>query len=295
MLVSTFEVLFKRLFPDPPSPGNPQGLVRFDRRVVQGYFLSLTNLENRDYTYSIQFHVSLPPASLPNPGVRLPPGNAVVFFDIAGSNQQAGIVSYGSPNVYGPSSPLRLFTVPAQQTALILFFPNPFAYSLFSTSDPEVEIRGYVTLTLPALRRSGSALSRFFFDAQSTSPVRVLLNPETRATFLPDATTDTTFSQTHSLLEVASGKGENLLDPDPSYNLLETLPVSLGDLVKRIDAEPNFLGSSVLAPEDRLIALLELLAQVRPSDKAVQQLNRLVEEAGIPLRLTPVNADDQAR
>jgi hypothetical protein len=254
IVVSTFEVLFKRLFPD---PGNQ---VNFDRRVVQGYFLSLTNLEDKAYTYAIEFHISEPDAALPNPERRRPNGgNCVVFFDTAGENQATSVVSYATTGggVYGPgggvpgSAGFSTFRIPARSTGLVLFFPDPFTFPGFTTTNPQVEVRGHVKLRLPALRRN-----RFFYQAQSTQPVRVLLNPETRATFFPDAAAGVTFSQTHSLLHTASGAAENALDPDPSFFVFDFFD-DLGAVLP--DRIPFVAGKRFLPDAIKVSGMLEML------------------------------------
>lgn len=276
MIVSTFEVLFKRLFPDPTNA------VSFDRRVVQGYFLSVTNLEDTDYTYGIQFLISEPPASAPNPAVRRPNGgNCVVFFDTAGENLATSVVTYGSPGIYGPgggvpgSGGFSTFRIPAKSTGLVLFFPSPFTYPGFADAAPQVEVRGHVSLTLPALRRN-----RFFYRAQSNRPVKVLVNPETRATFFPDQNTDITYSQTHSLLAVASGKAENDLPPEPSFSLFDDFVASLP---LPLPARIPFVSNGRFLPDAiKVSALLEMLGGDDAPD-AVKTL-RGIEAAAKPTR-----------
>jgi hypothetical protein len=253
-VVSTFEVLFKRLFPDPTNQ------VRFDRRVVQGYFLSLTNLEDKAFTYAIEFHISEPDAALADPAVRRPNGgNCVVFFDTAGENRASSVVAYGATGggVYGPgggvpgSSGFSTFRIPARSTGLVLFFPDPFTFPGFTTTNPQVEVRGHVKLRLPALRSNP-----FFYRAQSNAPVRVLLNPETRATFFPDAANGVTFSQTHSLLHTASGRAENTIDPDPSFFVFDFLDDLGAALPERI---PFVSGTRFLPDAIKMSGMLEMM------------------------------------
>ena len=61
MEVSTFELLYKRIAP-PPMMGTPgaAALTAVARRVVQGYFLTISNLEDEDFLYTLDFHISLP-------------------------------------------------------------------------------------------------------------------------------------------------------------------------------------------------------------------------------------------
>ncbi len=273
MIVSTFEVLFKRLFPDPANA------VSFDRRVVQGYFLSITNLEPKDYTYSIEFHASPPAPGLAAPDDRRPNGgNCVVFFDTAGDNQAASVVNYGPPNVYGPGigaafggNGFSTFTIPAKSTGLVLFFPNPQKFTNFTTANPPLEVRGHVVLRLPALRRRP-----FRYVAQSDKPVRVLLNPETRATFFPDAASGVTYSQTHSAMQVSTGKGENLLEPDPGF----FLDVVIKDLPKLADRFPFIVGERFIPDAVKLSGLLDLMNEGEAGTGAAALKAMIAAEGG---------------
>jgi hypothetical protein len=63
MEISTFEILTKSIAP--AIPGAPE-LIPVARRIVQGYFLTISNLEAIDLRYRIEFTVSLPVPADPN-------------------------------------------------------------------------------------------------------------------------------------------------------------------------------------------------------------------------------------
>lgn len=281
MDVSTFELLYKPLT---PSFGNAQ-VGTLARRVVQGYFLTVANLAERDYRYRLQFQISVPTNNDPN---RLMENNTVLLADVAGANTTLTLSRNG--NRYASS----LFTVPARQTALVAVLPN-FVGSLGNTN-PQIEIRGFVSLTIPALRRPDSF---FFFNAQSDPdvPVNVMLNPETRSTFLPNnfpaSLNDLDFDQANHSLPIASGRAVNGINPDPNFSLLQQFPLTFerarGFQLERLAAAAD---ERVLRAdsEERIATLVALLGQVGENKDQVAMLSELLDEAQIPIKLDSTRA-----
>ena len=77
MEISTFELLVKRIAP-PPAPQDVA------RRVVEGFFLTITYLEFKPLTFRIRFNISKPnPAGNPD---RTLFGKVSLAYDIAGAN-----------------------------------------------------------------------------------------------------------------------------------------------------------------------------------------------------------------
>ncbi len=276
MEISTFELLVKRIAPPPADPA-------VARRVVQGYFLTIANLEDRDLTYQLEFHVSRPNPIDPD---RTLAGNAVVAFDIAGANTPLAL-SAVTPSPATPVFTTR-FRLPAKQTASVQLLPDLSRPGLLGAANPDVEVRGFVRLRLPALRQG------IFFRPQSNGPVKVLLNPEVRGTFLPNDLTarNADFDQINYPLELASGKGLNEIEPDRGI-----FPIR-PDLVGNIDLDrpvlpdlvnPPMLDLSLLSPAARAEALAETLAQVDPSAENLSSVSDLLSKLEIPIRMEPVN------
>ena len=63
MEISTFEILAA---PIAPVMGLPPALLPVARRIVQGYFLTISNLEAFSVVYRIDFTISLPVPADPN-------------------------------------------------------------------------------------------------------------------------------------------------------------------------------------------------------------------------------------
>ena len=196
MEISTFELLVKRIAPTPPAP------LDVARRVVQGYFLTITNLESKDLTFRIQFFISKPNPADPD---RTLFDNVKLFYDIAGDNEEFTLLGSVNSTVFS-----RSFVLPAMQTASVQLLPI-LKPSLLSNPAPDFEVRGYVTLRLPALGPISNQ------KPQSDTPVKVLINPEIRGTFLPNSFPNGSaedFDQINYPLAIASGKALNEIAPD---------------------------------------------------------------------------------
>jgi hypothetical protein len=190
MEISTFEILAA---PIAPVMGLPPVLLPVARRIVQGYFLTISNLEAFSVVYRIDFTVSLPASADPN---KILLNNAVLLVDFEGPNTNVPLTQVpGQPEVYR-----AFFTIPAQKTASVQLLPK-----LPDVLNPGLlEVRGYVSLSRAV----------FGFPPESFPPVRVLLNPEIRGTFLPNnfpsvVPTELDFDQINYTLAIASGKGLN--------------------------------------------------------------------------------------
>src|SRR5690242_15543952 len=114
MLVSTFEI-------------------RRHDHERQRYRLFVTNLEDEDFEYLIEFHGE----KTMTPGFT---GFTNLSFTLDGPGVEDSVVLLRNPHVYGPNGTLRRFTIPAQRTALLeLYAPGP----------NRGDARGFVNLRLP--------------------------------------------------------------------------------------------------------------------------------------------------
>lgn len=132
MNASRFELIFKPQSPEPPAD-----------IVLQGYFLSLTNLEDVDLTFRLDFVTGPVTGS-----TRTLAGNTVVVVDVADDDND---FTYSlSREADAKSFVLSPFLrVPAHATAKIAVFPaDPFPAPIGDgTDDPaDFEARGHVTL-----------------------------------------------------------------------------------------------------------------------------------------------------
>lgn len=268
MEISTFELLVKRIAPPPADPS-------IARRVVQGYFLTISNLEDEDYTYRLDFHISTPSPADPD---RTLAGNAVVLYDIAGANTSLPLFPSGEDTFS------TTFLLPAKQTASLQLLPD-LTPALLGQANPDLEVRGFVRLRLPALF---DGLPLPLFEPQSDAPVRVLLNPEIRGTFLPNGLPPADSNEVDQInypLELASGQGLNEIEPESNPFLLFT-PNVVGELVEQLPLrERPSIDFGMLSPSARSEALVELLAQLEPSEENVRNISDLLSKLNVPIQM----------
>ncbi|MBD2099344.1 hypothetical protein [Leptolyngbya sp. FACHB-261] len=146
MFVSTFEILTKKI-----APGNSPSA----RKVVQAYFLTISNLESNSVEIALDFTAITPELS-----------SAVIsIFDVADINEFQPLI----PNPSDSKKMRRVVNIPAHDTGLFILQPN-----IIQQPDLDnLEIRGFVEI----------AKGPFFNPALSTA--NLLLSAQSRGTFLP--------------------------------------------------------------------------------------------------------------
>lgn len=194
MLVSHFELLVKRT----ASVSAPPNITAPFRRVVQGYFLTITNLGLVSKNLKLRFKITA------NTGNRtLTSLNTQCIYDNT-NNLNLTLTSLPSIPAGTQRWDTQFFNLGANQTALIVVVPN--FNNFLGNINPDMEIRGYVELF-----QQTSGL------AWPISSVQVLLTAETRGTFLDNdypssnPANELDFDQIAYTLPLASGKAENLV------------------------------------------------------------------------------------
>jgi len=155
-LVSTFEVLLKPQLPATLPPGLTD-VKKLSRNVIQGYFLTISNINSVDLVLSLVFTSRLPA------GVTL--NDVITFTDTSGLNTAAPLTGVGNKYRFSP-----LF-LPTDATALFILQPSPTDTALTKRN---LEVRGYVDVQLSSLGGSPPAGSK------------VLVTAEQRGTFFDD-------------------------------------------------------------------------------------------------------------
>jgi hypothetical protein len=259
VLVSSFELLFARQIAQVPDPGSPVNTV--SRRVVQGYFLTLANLEDKAYTYRVELRMT----------PQEDPAGAPLFVKRIGNVLSApGIFSSDGDGRY--STRIKLA---AHETGLLGVFPPTLLAAIGNPSATEYQSRGYVSISLPALATFTGRFS-FSFKAQSKSPVNVLATPDLRGTFLPNnfsagnVTGDFDFDQTFATLPVASGS--SVLSVPPTQPQPLTVAGATGGLAAvGLDKLDGMLGS--LSMEEQAALLQALFSSTDGSPETLAWLN----------------------
>jgi hypothetical protein len=74
-----------------------------------------------------------------------------------------------------------------------------------------------------------------------------------------------------------------LLDPDGEWRIKDIEQTSLQH-IKDLIAGQDYRGAQTIPEKSRLAALLELLSQTDTDERTLEQLNRLLAEAGLSIR-----------
>ena len=177
MLVSTFEVLLKPQFPRIPGVSDAQ-IEALTRTTIQGYFLTIANVNFFPVTVSLVFTIRFPVDPMGTSTER--PTSFQDFIDavdISGQNifptspqnsSQATLV----PEIVPQNNKARLtFTIPENTTSLFVLQPD-FIRKPELLQEANFEARGYVEIFLSSLSGSDTAT--------------LLVNPEQRGTFFKD-------------------------------------------------------------------------------------------------------------
>ena len=268
MEISTFELLAK---PIAPLDLLPTELDPVARRIVQGYFLTITNLEKFSVLYRIEFTVSLP--AQPNPNKTLL-DNAVIFLDSETDNLELTLFQDDNE----PEKFSAVFIIGPRKTAsfqLLPKLPNVLAASL-------LEVRGFVSLFQLTFSRG-------------VPPAKVLLNPEIRGTFLPNdfateppspPNPDLDFDQINYTLAIASGKGLNEIPSVPIQ--LFKVGAILQPLLEELSNGTLDLASLQADDPEKARRLVQLLAQLDPNELNLNDLNTAMEKLEIPVRMSSI-------
>jgi hypothetical protein len=270
MEISTFELLAKPIAP--PVPTAPE-LTPVLRRVVQGYFLTISNLEAIDLRYRIEFTISLPVPPDPNK-ILIDGVNVRLIIDVEGTNTFIPLTQ----DLVNPSVYRGFFKIPAGKTASVELLPLLPAV----LAPGSLEVRGYVSLFLPPRRIFPPA-------PQSKEAVRVLLNPEIRGTFLPNGFPgvigDLDFDQINYTLAIASGQALNLIPPEKGKPIIIEPPIV-------IPVVEEFLGGNLeLASLDadnseKAQMLVLLLAELDSNEANFKALNTVLDKLDIPVKMS---------
>lgn len=204
MNVSHFELLFKA-----QAPASPEGGPEVET-VLQGYFLEITNLEKRPYTFAVDFVM----APTMNPDRDLT-GNTICFLDLPpdGDNLAGQLIGGPGDKVFQPS--FGPFEIAAHGTALLAVLPDvfPMGPDMVPIPDSTFEVRGFVRIRVPPLP-DGKCKTK----PQGRAKVNVLLTPQNRASFFVDGTMSIT-EQIQASLPLGEGKAEYVLTPEPGYGI----------------------------------------------------------------------------
>lgn len=250
MVTSTFELLVKRIATVPPTI--PPNISTVFRRVVQGFFMNITNLSDST-TSNLFLRITIPLSS----GNRIINNtNTQCFFDNGNVNNAQLSINSGTPNatsiVYTTSS----FRLGARQTGLITLLPNVIPF--INLTNPDLEIRGYIEVLT-------SRFNGQFFTLGAIPASEVLISPEIRGTFLDNdypatsPSNELDFDQIAYGLPTASGRAQNTVAGLPPI-------IFSTDDFQQIEL-PSFLKANPGLEETEAGQILEMVKGIRVKGK----------------------------
>ncbi len=268
--ISTFELLVK---PIAPIASIPVPFEEVGRRVVQGYFLTITNLSFfEDVVFRFDFRSSAPQPDDLNRRLSLGnvDRNVDLIYDIAGNNLPLDDLSFLDLTFFNWTYVIRgSLNLPTRQTATVQLLPR-LTQQLLSDPNPNFEIRGFVRVSI--LRNSE------INNEITVDQIPVLLQPEIRGTFLPNDFSDPNldFDQINYSLVPASGQAENLIDvidiPDP-FGGLSITNDSVTEILKNI--ESGSFPIENFSDADQLNQLTRLFADIAAIEPTTENLSRI--------------------
>ena len=201
-LISQFELIFKK-----QAPINGVEL----ETVLQGYFMQLTNLEEKNLLFNIDFVSQMP--SNNDTGGKLD-SNTLAILDNPGASVPNNVFSQlqilsTTNNTY--RAPGHTYDIASGATALLTVIPQVVKFPGVDETPVgrDIEIRGYVQISLPV----------FEDKAQSSKPVDIMVTPQNRASFFTFPSDDTfdggiIKNQVQATLTTSTGGAVLQVEPD---------------------------------------------------------------------------------
>ena len=169
MLLSTFELLLKPQFPTGVS--TDPNVAAISRTVLQGYFLTVANVNFFDVTISLVFTIKFPEDVTSKSSSPSSFKDFIDAVDITGSNNLTPPIPL-VPELVPANNKARItYTIPSNATSLLVLLPDFVSNPQFLT-DANFEARGYVEIFLSSLSGSDAAT--------------LLVTPQQRGTFFRD-------------------------------------------------------------------------------------------------------------
>ncbi|MDY6784357.1 MAG: hypothetical protein SW833_17715 [Cyanobacteriota bacterium] len=247
-VVSTFELLVKPLV----QPN--ADILGAGRTIIQGYFLTITNLNSRR-TARLRVNFTARSADLNSQPL-------LAFFDVTGVNTPLTPISQSS------TTQTYSISIPPRDTGLFLLQPDVTNREVVQNAD--TEIRGFVTLSL----------ARSIFGCNSFD---LLLTPQQRGTFLPNNSNRTAdFDQLAYALPTATGGSQVTLTQFPfSPFPIQQIPSEVieldPDLAQLIRENPDRFNDSPNLDNGVVSSTTDSLEQVLST--MIERINELENRA----------------
>ncbi|PSF37105.1 hypothetical protein C7H19_11750 [Aphanothece hegewaldii CCALA 016] len=172
MDISPFELLLKPIAPRTATASQANVLSRV---IVQGYFLTVSNLEKRDRELKLFLTISEPsdpPNASPPNETRILDNKTVLLYDVAAKNIPINFKRIEAVNEKFIRYESDSFILPSWATVSLQLLPD--VQQFLNNQQSFLEVRGFASLT----------------SDDSTASGELFFNPEIRGTFIPDNLTD---------------------------------------------------------------------------------------------------------
>jgi len=216
-IISNFELLAKPIAP----AGGPAGEVA--RVAVQGYFIEISNLENRDLTLIVRTRTSKRDPATDSPDTEFNANNHLFVYDITQDNNTNGTLQSAGELIVDKQlgHSIVCLVLPAGQTASLGILPNTAnQLTVPGSPPPDLAIRGYSEIV-----QSSNIDSLFPLTFSAPTTANILVSPEHRTTFI-----DPQFDPTSAAVQAG-------LDFD---QVAYSLPTSNGRALQILDTHANF-------------------------------------------------------
>lgn len=251
MEVSTFELQIK------PTLQNGTSVAQSEKQIVQGYYLTISNLETIDLTFELDIFVS--PSSSQTP--RNLHKDLELLVETAGRGQKISLLD--GP-IFGENRCLGLFRIPAEQTATVALMPKSITEPLVAQN---LEIKGYTELRVPQLP--------FCSFPQSKNPVKVQLKPEVRRILQNGFGAGREF-EVRCPLALSSDRAFNELEAEANtLRSSEAASEMIGYLLRKIENfELTEADLQALAGDnqDKVLQMVELASEIGCAEADIDEL-----------------------
>jgi len=301
-IISTFELLAKRIGPPNGISFPPNANAPF-RKLLQGYYLTIANPNNRNVYLRMQ---SIIPKRKPDSpfsvqqrelvGGNTATRNHVYAYDRTGSSSNPVATPRELLDAMGPAGSTdcsrtfqtKTFQLKKFQTGLVNLLPDPAAAS---QNNPQLEIRGYTKIVQLKQIKFILIGNKIKLVVITPPPVDLMFTPEIRGTFIDDdfnpfgpAISDLDFDQSNYALPTYTGSAK--------IRITESVD-------PRIIYYPRFLNDDVVSelPElidiEKLTGRLNYMKQFELDDKSLRYIDQSLKKAKIKDQVSMKSVKEQ--
>lgn len=288
-IISNFELLVKRIGPPGGIPPVLPGINDPLRRLLQGYYLTISNPNER--LASLRAHAVYPSLDPNSPfGINdreLVGGasaNHVYAYDRTGNNTTSanprellGSLGIWTAKNEAKTSTTATFQVDCHQTGLINIVPDPASSIL---PDPQLEIRGYTKIVQVKEIKIIKVGKIYYIVFVTPPPIDLLVTPEIRGTFLDNLYTNTSndldFDQSNYALPTASGGAFVTVSECVNPFFFPVTPIHAFNSFAV--GEDGYINPGSLIESKQLSGTMNLAGQFSLNDESIESVQAILKK-----------------